>query len=114
MPPHYPIDKAPDPNEPDAPDTIIIDDGEIPKGEFHIKENPDGTFEYVDEDDVPLSEWLEEIEDEDVPTGSAQPEQSSRGPRTGTPLSIPMMLLIALVCAAGAAALTLFEKKKFR
>ena len=114
VPPHYPIDKAPDPNKPDAPDTIIIDDGEIPKGEFHIKENPDGTFEYVDEDDVPLSEWLEEIEDEDVPTGSAQPEQPSRGPRTGTPLSIPMMLLIALVCAAGAAALTLFEKKKFR
>ena len=113
-PPHYPIDKVPDPNDPDAPDPIIIDDEKIPTSEFHIKENPDGTFEYVDEDGVPLSEWIEKIEDEDVPTGPAQPEQPSRGPRTGTPLSIPMMLLIALVCAAGAAALTLFEKKKFR
>ena len=113
-PPHYPIDKVPDPNDPDAPDPIIIDDEKIPTSEFHIKENPDGTFEYVDEDDVPLSEWIERIEDEDVPNGPAQPEQPSRGPRTGTPLSIPLMLLIALVCAAGAAALTLFEKKKFR
>ena len=113
-PPTYPIDRVPDPNEPNAPDPIIvIDDNDVPLGEFHREEQPDGTFIYVDDDDIPLGVRLEEIKDE-TPTGGSQQTTTSSVPQTGTPWSIPMLLLIALLFAGGTVLFGCLEKKARR
>ena len=50
--PSYPFNNTPDPNDPNSPDEIaVIGDDGTPLGRFIKKQNPDGTFEYVDADD---------------------------------------------------------------
>lgn len=96
-PPTYPIDRVPDPNEPGAPDTIIvIDDDDVPLGEFHIEKEPDGTLIYVDDDDIPLGVRLEKIEDDNILTdGSQQPQTTASSvPQTGTPVSSSTLLKV--------------------
>ncbi len=94
-PPTYPIDRVPDPNVPGAPDTIIvIDDNDVPLGEFHIEKEPDGTLIYVDDDDIPLGVRLEEIEDKTPTGGSQQTQTTASVPQTGTPVSSSMLLKI--------------------
>lgn len=111
-PPHYPVDRVPDANDPDSPDTIIIDDGNTPPGEFHREKEPDGTFIYIDDDGIPLGTLLEELAENKTPTDTAkQPTQTSSIPKTGTPWSTPMLLLIALLCAGGAVLSYWVEKK---
>ena len=111
-PPHYPVDRVPDANDPDSPDTIIIDDGNTPLGEFYREKEPDGTFIYIDDDGIPLGTLLEELEENETSTDTAeQPTQTSSIPKTGTPWSTPMLLLIALLCAGGAVLSYWVEKK---
>ena len=111
-PPHYPVNRVPDANKPDSPDTIIIDDGDTPLGEFHREEEPDGTFIYINDDGIPLGVLLEERNETETPTDTAkQPIQTNSIPKTGTPWSTPMLLLIALLCAGGAVLSYWVEKK---
>lgn len=88
------VEELPDPNDPDSPDTVIIVDGDVPRTYVRYQ-NPDGSYVYIPEDEVPL----------------AAVSRSVTSPQTGSSPNETAALL-ALASGMGAAGLLILADKK--
>ena len=63
--PRYPRSNPPNPNDPNSPPTItIIDENGVPLGNYKKHPKPDGTFEYIIDEEVPLANLLPKTGDD--------------------------------------------------
>ena len=63
--PRYPRNNPPNPNDPNSPPTItIIDENGVPLGNYKKHPKPDGTFEYIIDEEVPLANLLPKTGDD--------------------------------------------------
>ena len=100
--PQYPIDRLPDPSDPNSPDEIIIiDDDDVPLGNFYKEQEPDGSYAYVDKKGHMYGRTM--------PKGT---QSSGRTPQTGVPMTVPALAITGGLCAVGGAVLCFGGKKK--
>lgn len=100
--PTYPIDRLPDPSDPSSPDEIIIiDDDDVPLGNFYKTQEPDGSYAYVDKKGNTYGRT--------TPKGT---ETSGHTPKTGVSMTVPALAITGGLCAVGGAVLCFGGKKK--
>ena len=100
--PQYPIDRLPDPSDPNSPDEIIIiDDDDVPLGNFYKEQEPDGSYAYVDKKGHMYGRTM--------PKGT---QSSGWTPQTGVPMTVPALAITGGLCAVGGAVLCFGGKKK--
>ena len=77
----------PDPNDPDSPDEVYVED----EGRTYVKyQKPDGTWEYIPEDEIPADTTVpEETTDAEVGTGTEAGTGAGTGTGTGSGSTSP-------------------------
>ena len=100
--PQYPIDRLPDPSDPSSPDEIIIiDDDDVPLGNFYKEQEPDGSYAYVDKKGHMYGRTMPK-----------STKSAGHTPKTGVPVTIPALAITGGLCAVTGTVLWVGGKKK--
>lgn len=106
--------ELPDPNDPDSPDYVVIEENGVPMGYIKI-EDPDNPGQYVyaleedvDNSDTPLDERPDIPTEEDIENGDVPLVES---PKTGASGVNALLAVAVMLCLAGAAMVCTGKKK---